>query len=121
MKKDIIFRGCTRPPMFMGVPYVPFFIAFGGCFMLAVYINLFLLLLLPPILFILRQIARQDEMIFRLWGSRLRMLTKVRNRGMYQDMWSFSPSQYRPLLADSVREAHPSFAVTKDDFDFSEH
>ena len=29
-----MFRGCTRPAMFMGVPYIPFFIGAGSVFLL---------------------------------------------------------------------------------------
>ncbi|TGR15955.1 hypothetical protein EN845_34530, partial [Mesorhizobium sp. M8A.F.Ca.ET.202.01.1.1] len=25
MHKNVVFRGCTRPAMFLGVPYLPFF------------------------------------------------------------------------------------------------
>ena len=43
MRKNAMFRGCTRPPMFLGVPYVPFFLGAGGCMLLAMYFNLFFL------------------------------------------------------------------------------
>mgnify|MGYP002718415735 CR=1 FL=1 len=46
MRKDVLFRGCTRPAMFLGVPYVPFFIGAGACLLLAVYVNLLLLALM---------------------------------------------------------------------------
>lgn len=81
--------------MFLGVPYTPFFIAAGICLALAAYINIFLIALLPMAIFILRQIARQDEMIFRLWGLKWRFGTKVRNRGKIPNMIVFSPNLYR--------------------------
>src|SRR3546814_10442179 len=65
MHKNVLFRGCTRPAMIMGVPYVPFAFGAGGCFLLAVYVNFFCLLLLPAVIFVMRQMARRDEMIFR--------------------------------------------------------
>src|SRR3546814_5311642 len=68
MHKNVLFRGCTRPAMIMGVPYVPFAFGAGGCFLLAVYVNFFCLLLLPAVIFVMRQMARRDEMIFRLLG-----------------------------------------------------
>ena len=74
MKKNTLFRGCTRPPMFMGVPYVPFFIGAGIPLLFAMYFNLFYLLAIPVIIMILRQIAKQDEMVFRLWGLKLLFL-----------------------------------------------
>jgi type IV secretion system protein VirB3 len=86
MHKDALFRGCTRPPMFLGVPYMPFFICVGGCFLLAVYFSFFLLFLIPVIILIMRTMAKRDEMIFRLLGLRLQ-----ENDGM----WVFTPNSYR--------------------------
>lgn len=95
MQKNTLFRGCTRPAMFMGVPYIPFFVGAGACLLLAMYFNLLFLLLLPVVVFVMRQIAKQDDMIFRLWGLRLRFMLKARNRAKYQNMWIFSPNHYR--------------------------
>ena len=95
MYKNPLFRGCTRPPMFMGVPYVPFFMGAGGCFLLAVYTNFLYLLLLPVVIFIMRQMARRDEMIFRLLGLRLQFRTRVRNLGDNDGMWVFTPNNHR--------------------------
>lgn len=90
-----MFRGCTRPPMFLGVPYVPFFFGAGGCLLLAFYINLFFLALIPVVVFVMRQMARRDEMIFRLIGLRWQFRARVRNLGERTGMWVFSPNEYR--------------------------
>ena len=95
MLKNALFRGCTRPPMFMGVPYIPFFVAAGACFLLAVYTNLLYLLLLPVVIFVMRQMARRDEMIFRLLGLRLQFRTRVRNLSDNEGMWVFTPNSHR--------------------------
>jgi type IV secretion system protein VirB3 len=95
MHKNALFRGCTRPPMFLGVPYVPFFLAAGGCLLLAMYFNLLYLLLIPPVIFVMRQMARRDEMIFRLLGLRLQFRTRVRNLQANDGMWVFTPNSYR--------------------------
>lgn len=81
--------------MFLGVPYTPFFIAAGVSLALAAYVNILLIVLLPISVFILRQIAKQDDMIFRLWGLKVRYATRARNKELYQDMQVFSPNQYR--------------------------
>jgi type IV secretion system protein VirB3 len=81
--------------MFMGVPYIPFFIGAGFGFMLAIYFNLFWLLIIPPTIFVMRQMARRDEMIFRLIGLRLRFKFKARNLQHHSGMWVFSPNSYR--------------------------
>lgn len=95
MQKNVLFRGCTRPPMFLGVPYVPFFIGAGGCLLLAMYINLWFLLLIPVVIFVMRQMARRDEMVFRLLGLRLQVRTRVRNIREHEGMWVFTPNPYR--------------------------
>lgn len=95
MQKNVLFRGCTRPPMFMGVPYVPFFIGAGGGLLLSMYINLWCLLTIPVSLFIMRQLARRDEMVFRLMGLRLQVRTRMRNVREHEGMWICSPNLYR--------------------------
>ena len=82
--------------MFLGVPYVPFFIGAGACLLLAVYVNLLLLAVLPVVVFAMRQMARRDEMIFRLLGLRWRMRARVRNLAFRDGAWSFAPNVYRP-------------------------
>jgi type IV secretion system protein VirB3 len=95
MHKNALFRGCTRPPMFMGVPYIPFFIGAGACLLMAMYFNMLFLLLMPPVIFVMRQMAKRDEMIFRLLGLRLQFRTKVRNLPENDGMWVFTPNSYR--------------------------
>lgn len=90
-----MFRGCTRPPMFMGVPYVPFFIGAGGCLLLAMYFNLFWLLLTPVVIFAMRQIARRDEMVFRLIGLRWQFRARVRNVRENDGTWVFTANVHR--------------------------
>src|SRR5690606_25706428 len=91
MRKDVLFRGCTRPAMFLGVPYVPFFVGAGACLLLAVYVNLLLLVLMPLVILAMRQMARRDEMVFRLLGLRWQFRAKVRNRRLRDGDWSFAP------------------------------
>lgn len=101
MKKNVMFRGCTRPAMFMGVPYVPFFIGAGGTLLFAMYSgNLLFLLALPVVIFVMRQMARRDEMIFRLLGLRLQFRLRVRNVRENGGLWVFSPNPYRKKPAE---------------------
>lgn len=81
--------------MFMGVPYMPFFIAAGSCILLTFYFNMFFLVLLPIVIFVMRQMARRDEMIFRLLGLRWQFKFKARNQQHHSGMWVFSPNSYR--------------------------
>ena len=96
MKQNAMFRGCTRPPMFMGVPYIPFFIGAGSVLLFAMYTGKLLsLFLIPVVLFVMRQMARRDEMIFRLLGLRLRLWLHVKNTREHQSLWVFSPVKLR--------------------------
>lgn len=95
MQKNVLFRGSTRPPMFLGVPYVPFFVGAGGCLLLALYVNVWFLLLVPMVIFVMRQMARRDEMIFRLLGLKLQVRTRVRNLKDHDGLWVFTPNPYR--------------------------
>jgi type IV secretion system protein VirB3 len=87
--------------MFMGVPYVPFFVGAGGTLLLAMYCgNLLFLLALPVVIFVMRQMARRDEMIFRLLGLRLQFRLRVRNIRDNGGLWIFSPNPYRKKPAE---------------------
>lgn len=81
--------------MFLGVPYVPFVIGAGSVLLLAMYASLFFLLLMPLVILAMRQMARRDEMVFRLLGLRWRFRMKVQNLASHPDTWVFSPNSYR--------------------------
>lgn len=95
MHKNVLFRGCTRPAMFLGVPYVPFFMGAGGSLLLAMYLDMRLLALIPVVVVVMRQMARRDEMIFRLLGLRLMFKFRARNLQEHEGMWVFTPNHYR--------------------------
>jgi type IV secretion system protein VirB3 len=95
MRKDVLFRGCTRPAMFMGVPYLAFFVGAGGALMFAMWFGLEYLVLVPLAIVVMRQMARRDELIFRLLFLRWMFKTKVRNLRQHENMWVLTPNNYR--------------------------
>ena len=95
MHKNVLFRGCTRPAMFLGVPYMPFFVAAGSCILMTFYFNAWFLAALPPVLFVMRQMARRDEMIFRMLGLRWAVRMRMRNMHLHDGMWVLTPNLYR--------------------------
>lgn len=102
MKKDVLFRGCTRPPMILGVPYIPFLVGAGLPLLLAMYLSLYILLAIPLSVLVMRLMAKKDEMIFRLIGLNLVFRFLPRNHGLYGSAWAFSAAQYRSK-ADRIR------------------
>ncbi|TLX20859.1 type IV secretion system protein VirB3 [Thermomonas fusca] len=96
MRKHTVFRGCTRPPMFMGVPYVPFFIGAGSVLLLAMYSGqLLLLLLAPAVIFVMRMMAKRDELIFRLLGLSMLFRMRARNLREHDGLLVLNPNPYR--------------------------
>lgn len=89
--------------MFLGVPYVPFFMVAGGLLLLSMYWNFWVLLSIPVAIFIMRQMAKRDEMIFRLLALRLRFKFRARNLQDHDGMWVFSPNMYRSKPAEDDR------------------
>jgi type IV secretion system protein VirB3 len=83
--------------MFFGVPYVPFFLVCGGFLLMAMYFNFFWLVCIPFAILIMRQMAKRDEMIFRLMGLRLMFKLKARPQDDFPGAWSFSPRPYRRI------------------------
>ena len=81
--------------MFLGVPYLPFFMVAGGLLLLSVYTNFWFLLTIPVAIFIMRQMAKRDEMIFRLMGLRLMFKLRVRNVQQHGGMWVFNQNHSR--------------------------
>ena len=96
MQKNALFRGATRPAMFLGVPYTPFIIVSGSILLIAMWVQQLLLIgLLPVAIFIMAQMAKRDEMVFRLLGLRLLARIRTRNIRDHGGMWVYSPNPYR--------------------------
>jgi type IV secretion system protein VirB3 len=88
--------------MFLGIPTIPFFAVAGGCLVGAMYSGniwkpgiFIFLILLPVSLFIMRMMARRDELIFRLLGLSWRFKLRARNMREHGGMLVFSPHVYR--------------------------
>lgn len=82
--------------MFLGVPYIPFFIGAGSVLLLAMYSgHMLFLLFIPVVIFVMRTMAKRDEMIFRLLGLKLQMRFKVKNIPEHDGLWVFTPNNHR--------------------------
>ncbi|BEV13140.1 VirB3 family type IV secretion system protein (plasmid) [Asticcacaulis sp. DW145] len=100
--RDPIFKGCTRPAMFLGVPMVPFLVVSGGFLLAGVWlmylitplVSVFLILTYVPLFLTLRQITKKDDQ--RL--AQLLMRARMRHRhGAGRKFWkavSYGPMTY---------------------------
>lgn len=92
--KDPIFKGCTRPAMYFGVPiYV--IVPVGGIIgLISVYTNFLILFSLIPITLFLRAVAKVDDQIYRL----LWLKWKCRRKNKNFKFWgasAYSPLSYK--------------------------
>lgn len=89
-----LFKGATRTPMFMGVPLVPLILAVFVIFSIAMLVSIFAWVLLPAVIFVMRQIVKHDDKAFGVLG--LWIDTKLRNPN--KDFWnasSYAPASYK--------------------------
>lgn len=91
---DPLFKGCTRPAMFFGIPIVPLMIVVGVVMLVSVWTTFFLLLTLVALLPTMRIIAKQDDQQFHMLG--LKMVFRLINRNKNGKFWG--ASTYSPFI-----------------------
>lgn len=101
--RDPIFRGCTRPAMFAGVPMLPFLLVTGvflivtgwSFYLFSAYVSLFLMMAYVPILITMREVTKKDDQ--RLHQFLMRAKMRIRQRAGLK-IWraiSYSPLRFK--------------------------
>jgi type IV secretion system protein VirB3 len=72
MNHDTLFRGATRPPMFLGVPVIPLMLVGLGLIVPTMYISLKFAFAMIPAYVIMQALVKIDEQIFDLLGLRIK-------------------------------------------------
>jgi type IV secretion system protein VirB3 len=101
--RDPIFKGCTRPAMFAGVPMIPFLLITGSFMILAVwafyllspYVSLFLGIIYIPICMTMRQITKKDDQRLHQMLMRARMRCRQRTNQALWGAASYSPIRFK--------------------------
>lgn len=90
-----LFKGCTRPATWGGVPAVPLLFTAIGCALIAFYVGFFFgLFIFAALWALMAAITKKDDKAFRIIG--LWLMTKAFNRGRgYWGAVSFSLADYR--------------------------
>lgn len=100
---DPIFKACTRPAMFAGVPMMPF-LAITGAFLLvgmwmmylvSGYLTLLLAVLYVPIVVVMKQITKKDDQRLRQLFMRAQMRTRHMAGKRIWGAISYSPIRYK--------------------------
>lgn len=71
IRRDPLFKGATRPAMFLGVPLVPLAVVCGVGILIAVWTSMLVSLALIPIIAVMRAMTKSDDQQFRLLGLKL--------------------------------------------------
>jgi type IV secretion system protein VirB3 len=101
--RDPIFRGCTRPATFAGVPMLPFLIVSGSFmivtgwsfYLISAYVSLFLMMAYVPILIAMREVTKKDDQRLHQLLMRAKMRTRHRAGVMIWGAISYSPLRFK--------------------------
>jgi type IV secretion system protein VirB3 len=94
---DPLFKGATRPALYMGVPLMPFLLNAGIFVLLSVYFTFLFLPLAVPVFLVMRQMTKSDDQKFRLLGLKARFRLRPFFTGSL-DFWksnAYSPIPFK--------------------------
>lgn len=95
IRRDPLFKGCTRPAMWLGVPVVPLVAVAGSVAALAIWSSVLLLGLLPPLVLAMRLIVQADEQQFRLLYLKFACRWRNANRRFWGGVSTYSPLTFQ--------------------------
>ncbi len=103
ISRDPIFRGCTRPAMFAGVPMLPFLLVTGAfmiatgwtSYLISTYVSLFLAIAYVPILVTMREVTKKDDQRLRQLLMRAKMRIGQRAGVQHWGAVSYSALRYK--------------------------
>ena len=96
IRKDPVFKGCTRPAMLWGVPLVPMVVIGLLIVLLAFWIWLPLAMAVVPAVIVMRQIVANDDQQFRLLWLRAKCRVLYPNRnGRYWRSSAYGPFKFQ--------------------------
>jgi len=100
MQSDVLFKGLTRPAMLFGVPMTPLVAVVLVVFLIAVWTNKIILLILIPIYITMNIMTRKDDFIFNLSFLKLKLSTPGKSKEYYGAK-TYSASNYRKQIETS--------------------
>lgn len=87
---EVVYKALTRPAMVFGVPITPFFIACAIIALLGLYINLLILTLIIPVIFIMKEISKKDDFIFRLIFLKMSFFTNPLSKRFFANQKTYT-------------------------------
>lgn len=101
-RKHVIYRGCTHPATYFGVPMVPFILTlmtigllgFWALLLLGFWWALSVWLFYIPVFVVLRGLSRKDPYTLLQLGQRIRIRIGHRNKARW-GATTYTPFRYR--------------------------
>ena len=91
---EVVYKALTRPAMIFGVPITPFFIACAIICLTSLYTNLIFLSFLPVVIFIMKEITKKDDFIFRLLFLKISFFTNPSSKKFSSGKKAYITNQY---------------------------
>lgn len=94
--RDPVFKGCTRPATWLGVPLVPLLGVTGLISLIASATTVLVYLLIPPVVLVMGLVTRSDDQQYRLLG--LMCWCRLRHPDRNARFWqasTYAPLRYR--------------------------
>ena len=89
-----LFKGCTRPPLVLGVPLIPLMIMLMSVAAMAMLFGLWWWIAALPSWLVMAQLIKVDDKAFRIFG--LWFETRIRNHHhLFWGAYSYTPTAYR--------------------------
>jgi type IV secretion system protein VirB3 len=94
IRRDPLFKGCTRPALLFAVPLGPLFLVSVAAILLSLVTTILVITVLFPLVWVLRAMTQADDQQFRLLGLKLACRLMPHNNANRQ-FWQ--ASVYSPL------------------------
>ena len=91
---EVVYKALTRPAMIFGVPITPFFIACAIICLTSLYTNLIFLSFLPVVIFIMKEITKKDDFIFKLIFLKISFFTNPSSKKFSSGKKAYITNQY---------------------------
>ncbi len=96
--RDPVFRGCTRPPMFLGAPMVPVILVGGLAIMAAMlglflspYVSIAVITIFVPVYAWMRVVTKSDDQKLNQLILRLRMRLRLQSSRRFWGAFTYVP------------------------------
>ena len=91
---EAVYKGLTRPAMVLGVPITPLFVVLAVIALLAIWFQILILSAAIPAIFIMKEISKRDDFIFRLLFLNAKFWTNPTSRKFFSNQKTYITSQY---------------------------